>query len=81
MFPQRCNVFGIQETFREHFEGKSLFRKFVFVLKVNDLTTKNVDLLVDYSNHKAMFPEYSKNIPQILVSKMFQGYPRNIVRL
>ena len=46
-----------------------------------DLTKTNVDLLANSSNHKAMFPEYLKNIPQISVSKVFQGYPRNIVRL
>ena len=28
-----------------------------------------------------MFPEYSRNIPQIFVSKIFQGYPRNIAKL
>ena len=46
-----------------------------------DLTIKNVDLLANSSNYKAMFPEYSKNIPQISVSKIFQVYPRNIVML
>ena len=55
--------------------------KVVFVLKVYDLTITNDDLLVNSSNHKAMFPEYSKNIPRISVSKIFQGYPWNIVRL
>ena len=28
-----------------------------------------------------MFPGYSRNIPQIYVSKIFQRYPRNIIRL
>ena len=46
-----------------------------------DLTKANVDLSANSSNHKAMFPEYSKNIPQIYVSKVFQGYPWNIARL
>ena len=46
-----------------------------------DLTKTNVDLLINSSNHKAMFPEYPKNIPQIFISKTFQGYPRNITRL
>ena len=41
----------------------------------------NVDLLVNSSNHKSMFPEYSKNIPRISVSKIFQACPRNILRL
>ena len=45
-----------------------------------DLTTTNVDLLADSSNHRAMFLEYSRNIPQISVSKIFQGYPQHIVR-
>ena len=41
------------------------------MLKVNDLTITDVDLLVNSSNHKAMFPEYSKNISRISVSKIF----------
>ena len=48
---------------------------------MHDLIIANVDLLKNSSNHKAMFPEYSKNIPQISVSEIFQGYPQNIVRL
>ena len=36
-----------------------------FVLKVYHLTITNVDLLENSSNHKAMFPEYLKNLPQI----------------
>ena len=51
------------------------------MLKEYDLTTTNVHLLAEFSNHKAMFPEYSRNIPRISVSKIFQGYPRNIARL
>ena len=47
--------------------------KVVFVLKVYDLTITNVDLLGNCSNHKAMFPEYSKKIPRISISKIFQG--------
>ena len=46
-----------------------------------DLAISNVDLSANTSNHKVMFPEYWKNIPQISVSKIFRGYPRNIVRL
>ena len=85
VFPQYCNIPGIQVTFREHFKGKyfkkTLNGKVVFVLKVPDLTITNVDLLENSSNHKAMFPEYSKNIPGIYVSNIFQGCSRNIVRL
>ena len=63
------------------FFSKILDGKVSFVLKVYDLTITNVDFLANPSNHKTMFPEYSKNIPRISVSKIFQGYPRNIVRL
>ena len=66
---------------KENIFKKILDRKIVFVLKVYDLTTTNVDLFADSSNHKAIFPEYLRNIPRIPVSKIFQGYPRNIVRL
>ena len=65
-----------ENIFKNIFNGKV-----VFVLKMYDLTIKNIDLMVNSSNHKAMFPEYSKNIPQIPVLKIFQGYPRNIARL
>ena len=41
----------------------------------------NVDLLAISSNHKVMFPEYSRNIPWMSVSKSFQGQSRNILRL
>ena len=60
---------------------KVLDGKVVFVLKVYDLIIINVDLLANSSNHEVMFPEYSRNIPQMSVSKIFQGYPRNIVKL
>ena len=53
------------------FDGKGFF-----VLKMYDLTITNVYLMEISSNHKAMFSEYSKNIPWIFVSKIFQGYPR-----
>ena len=46
-----------------------------------DLTIANVDLLPNSGNRKAMFPEYSMNILRISVSKIFQGYPRNIAML
>ena len=49
------------------------------MLKVYDLKITNVDLLPNSSNHKAMLPYNSKNIPQKSVSKIFQGYPQNIV--
>ena len=41
----------------------------------------NVDLLAISINQEVMFPEYSRNIPRMSVSKTFQGYPRNIVKL
>ena len=73
-------------TSREHLgnilKEKTIFDgKVVFMLKVFDLTITNVDLLANSSNHKAMFPEYSKNIPRIFISKILQGYPQNIVKL
>ena len=42
-----------------------------------DLIISNVDLLANSSNHEVMFPEYSRNIPRMSVSKIFQGYSRN----
>ena len=77
------------ETSREHLENilkekiflKVLKGKFAFALKVYDLTIRNVDLLANSRNHEVMFPEYSRNTPRISVSKIFQGYPRNIVKL
>ena len=56
-------------------------KKLLFVFKMYDLKITNVDCLANSSNHKAMFPEYLKNIPRISVSKIFQGYPGNIARL
>ena len=79
-------IFG---TFREHL-GNILIEKIflkvlngnvVFVLKVYDFIIINVDLLANFSNQKVMFPEYFRNIPRIFVSKIFQGHPRNIIRL
>ena len=76
MFPQGCNVPFIQTTFREHVKGnffqKILDEKVVFALKVHDMTITNVDLLANSSNHKAIFPEYSKNIPHVC----FKNIPR-----
>ena len=71
-------------TFREYLlslQCSGIHRKVVFVLKMYDLMETNVDLLENSINHKAMFLEYCKNIPQISVLKIFQGYPRNIFRL
>ena len=76
-------------TFKEHLGSilkekillKVLNGKVVFVSKVYDLITTNVDLLANSSNHEVMFPEYSRNILRIAISKIFQRYPRNIVKL
>ena len=62
------------------------------MLKVYDLLITDVDLLANSINYEAMFPEYSKNIPRMSVSKIFQvdleenwkfpkEIPRNIVKL
>ena len=68
-------------TSREHLGNilkEKIFKKIhdekvVFVLKVYHLIITNVDLLVNSSN------QYSRNIPRIFVSKIFQEYPQNIV--
>ena len=41
----------------------------------------NVDLLANSGNHEVMFPEYSRKIPRISVSNIFQEYPWNNVKL
>ena len=62
------------------------------MLKVYDLLITDVDLLANSINYEVMFPEYSKNIPRMSVSKIFQvdleenwkfpkEIPRNIVKL
>ena len=51
------------------------------MLKVYDFIITNVDLLANFSNHEVVFPEHSRNVPQMSVSKMFQGYPQNFVKL
>ena len=66
---------------KENIFLKVLNGKFVFLLKVYDMIIKNVDLLANSSNHKVMFSEFSRNIPQMSVSKIFQGYPGNIAKL
>ena len=68
-------------TLKEKLSSKVLDGKVAFALKVYDLIITNVDLLGNSSNHKVMFPEYSRDIPQMPVSKIFQGYPRSIVKL
>ena len=60
---------------------KFLDGKVVFVLNVYDLIIKYVDLLANFSSHEVLFPEYLRNIPCISVSKTFQGYPLNIIKL
>ena len=40
------------------------------MLKVYGLIIANVDILEISSNHEAMFPEYSRNIPRMSVSKI-----------
>ena len=67
----------LENIFKENTFKKILDGKVVFVLKMYDLTKTNIDLLANSSNHRAMFPEYSKNIPR----KNISGIPRNIVRL
>ena len=49
------------------------------MLKVYDLVITNVDLFASVINHEVMFQEYSRNMPQMYVSKIFQGYPQNII--
>ena len=39
----------------------------------------NVDLLPNSSNNKVVFPEYSRNISRMSVSKIFHGFPRSKV--
>ena len=85
MFPQRFNAWDIQGTIRKHFIGKVFLKvldgKFVFVLKLYDLITTNVDLFTSLSNHKVMFPEYLRNISRMSALKIFQEHPWNIVKL
>ena len=68
------------ETSREHLGTvlkekiflKVFDEKVVFVLNVYDFIITNFDLLANSSNHEVMFPEYSRNIPRMSVSKVFQ---------
>ena len=80
IFAQCSLSVTIFRSSREDLEN-ILKENIILVLKVYDLTITNVDLLAKSSNHKAMFPKYSKNIPRISFSKIFQEYPRNIIRL
>ena len=66
---------------KENIFKKILNGKVVFVLKVYNLMITDVDLLANSSNHKAMFPEYWKNILRISISEIFQEYPQTIARL
>ena len=66
---------------RENIFQKVLDGKVIFALKVYDFIITNVDLLANSSNHEVMFSKYSRNIPRIYISKLFQGYPPNIVKL
>ena len=65
---------------KKNFE-KVLDGKVVFVLKVYDLIISNIDILANPSNHEVLYPEYSTNITRMSVSKVFQEYPQNIVKL
>ena len=60
---------------------KVLDGKVVFVLKVYGLVITNVGFLANFNNQEAMFPEYSRNMWQMFVSKMFPRHLRNIVKL
>ena len=66
---------------KEEIFWKVLIGKVFFMLKVYDLIITNVDLLANSSNNKVMFPEYTRNIPRMSVSKIFQGYSQNIGKL
>ena len=78
--PSALKSFGYPGTFKEHVKGK--------YFKTNPrwnscFCVKSVSCyrqMANFKNYEAMFPEYSKNIPGIYVSKIFQGYHRNIVR-
>ena len=69
MFPQCCNVRVIQRTLKKHFKGKDFLKsscwKSCFCVKLYDLIITNVYFLANPSNHELMFPEYSRNIPQM----------------
>ena len=81
IFPQHYHVRDIQGTFnlgnilKENTFLKVLDEKVAFMLKVFHLIITSVDLSANSSNHEVMFPEYSKNIPRLSVSNIFQGYP------
>ena len=85
VFPQQCNVRDIQETFKEHFEGMDFLKssqwRSCFCVKAVWFYDNKFDDLANSSNHKVIFPVYSRNIPRVSVSKIFRGYPRNIVEL
>ena len=71
----------LSNIFKENIFSQIHDGKVVFVLKMYDLKKANVDLLANSSNVKAIFPDYSKNIPRNYVSKIFQGYPCKVVKM
>ena len=84
--PLSVEMFGtyreqLGNILKEKIFWKILDGKAVFVLQVYDLIIANVNLLANSSNHEAMFPEYSRKVLRMSFSKIFQGYPRNIVKL
>ena len=73
-FLRRLHVDWVENILKGKIFLKVLDGK-VFLFKVYDLIITNVDLLANSSNHEVMFPEYSRNIPRMSVSKIFQEYP------
>ena len=73
---EHLGIISKGNIFEKVFDGKV-----VFALKVYDLIITNVDLSVNSNNHEIIFPKYLANIPQMSVSRIFQGYPQNIVKL
>ena len=82
VFPQRCNVPVVQGTFSEHVKQKyflkNYWQKSCFCVQSLWFDDNKCWSLGKF---QSMFPEYSKNIPWISVSKTSQGYPRNIIML
>ena len=78
VFHQRCNVSDIQRTFREHFQGKYFLTNFRWTSCVKNVWFEESKCwsLANSSNHKAMFPEYTKSIPRDFVLKYSKDIPR-----
>ena len=57
----------------KRFFKKFSMEKLFFAFKVYDLIITNVHLLTNSSNREVMFSEYSRNIPRMSISKIFQG--------